>query len=217
MGSSFGSSRSVFEKLFRMLIVLMSVIMGGTDGALAAILQQTSPTPVTYTEGTHYSVMSFSATGDVTAGVFGVDIQLGLGNTSTSGCEVADFAGFVAGSIALIQRGICSFEQKAENASAAGAAGVLIFNQGNAPTSDRMDLFFGTLGSDYTGGIPVMGLTYALGEELSQTPGLVMHMQVIQDDLAVPEPGSLALLGIAAIILVATRHRMTASDDCRRI
>ena len=29
---------------------------------------------------------------------------------STSGCEAADFAGFFAGNIALIQRGTCTFE-----------------------------------------------------------------------------------------------------------
>ena len=53
------------------------------------------------------------------------------GNTSTSGCEASDFAGFPAGNIALLQRGTCTFEIKAENAAAAGAVGIVIFNQGN--------------------------------------------------------------------------------------
>ena len=44
-----------------------------------------------------------------------------------------DFAGFLAGQIALIQRGGCSFALKAHNAQAAGAARVIIFNQGNTP------------------------------------------------------------------------------------
>ena len=47
--------------------------------------------------------------------------DLGRGNASTSGCEIEDFAGFTAGNIALIQRGACSFQQKAENAEASGA------------------------------------------------------------------------------------------------
>ena len=67
----------------------------------------------------------------MTAAVTAVDLQLGLGNTSTSGCEAADFAGFPAGNIALLQRGTCTFELKAENAAAAGAVGIVIFNQGN--------------------------------------------------------------------------------------
>ena len=40
--------------------------------------------------------------------------------SSTSGCEPSDFAGFPAGSIALIQRGTCGFNQKALNAMARG-------------------------------------------------------------------------------------------------
>lgn len=35
------------------------------------------------------------------------------------------------GNIALIQRGGCSFQLKAENAAKAGAVGAIIFNQGD--------------------------------------------------------------------------------------
>ena len=51
-------------------------------------------------------------------------------STSTSGCEPADFADFTAGNVALIQRGTCDFAVKAENAEAAGASAVIIFNEG---------------------------------------------------------------------------------------
>jgi hypothetical protein len=61
--------------------------------------------------------------GDVTAAVTPVKLQFGIGNTSTSGCQASDFAGFPAGNIALLQRGDCTFEIKAENAAAAGAVG----------------------------------------------------------------------------------------------
>lgn len=50
--------------------------------------------------------------------------------SSASGCTPADFAGFTAGRIALIQRGTCNFGEKVLNAQASGAAGVVIFNEG---------------------------------------------------------------------------------------
>jgi Zn-dependent M28 family amino/carboxypeptidase len=137
-------------------------------------LEQTAPGAVSYVEGVDFDVMSQSEPGDVTAAVTAVDLQLGLGNTSSSGCEAADFAGFPAGNIALIQRGTCTFEAKAENAAAAGAAGVIIFNQGNTPA--RLGLIGGTVGDGYTGGVPVFDATYARGEEWAGTAGLVLHM-----------------------------------------
>lgn len=149
----------------------------GYDGFLPlgpSALEQLSPGSVTYTERLDYQVMSQSDAGDVSAPVTAVDLDLGLGNASTSGCEPADFAGFPAGNIALLQRGACNFSLKAENAAAAGAVGVIIFNQGNTP--DRTGLSGGTLGTGYAGGIPVLFATYALGEELAMTTGLSMRL-----------------------------------------
>jgi Zn-dependent M28 family amino/carboxypeptidase len=141
-----------------------------------ATLEQTAPGAVSYVEGTDFQLLEQTDPGEVTGTVTAVDLQLGLGNTSTSGCEVADFAGFPAGNIALIQRGTCTFEAKAENAAAAGAIGVIVFNQGNTP--ERSGLLAGTLGAGNTAGIPVVGTTYDLGVEWDSTPGLVMHMIV---------------------------------------
>ena len=129
-----------------------------------ALLQQLTPVNAVYDTG------PFTGTGygDVTAAVTPVDLQLGLGNTSSSGCEAADFAGFAAGGIALIQRGTCSFAIKALNAAAAGAAAVIIFNQGNTAGADRNDLIVGTLGGTNVVAIPVVGSSYANGVALSQ-------------------------------------------------
>lgn len=121
-----------------------------------------------------------SGPGDVNAAVTPVDLQLGLGNTSTSGCDVGDFAGFPAGSIALIQRGGCNFSIKAVNAEAAGAGGVILFNQGNDETAARQDLIVGTLGGPNVVGIPVVGASYEQGVALSQA-GSTAHVFV-------PEP-----------------------------
>ena len=139
-------------------------------------LEQTAPTPTTYVEDVDYTLMSQTDAGDVSGPVASVDLDLGPGNSSTSGCEPADYAGFPAGSIAIVQRGACSFQDKAENASNAGAIGVIIFNQGNSP--DREGLINGTLSAEYSGGIPVVFATYALGESFIATPGLQLHMVV---------------------------------------
>ena len=62
---------------------------------------------------------------------------------TTSGCEAADFAGMPAGSIALMQRGTCTFGQKADNANAAGAVAAIIFNDGG--DAGRVAVINGTL------------------------------------------------------------------------
>lgn len=49
--------------------------------------------------------------------------------TTTDGCSPFANAAAVAGNIALIERGFCGFAVKARNASAAGAVGVIIYNQ----------------------------------------------------------------------------------------
>ena len=61
---------------------------------------------------------------DVVAAVDAVE----AGGTSTDGCSPFSNAGAVSGKIALIERGLCGFAQKAKNAGDAGAVGVLIYN-----------------------------------------------------------------------------------------
>ncbi len=137
-------------------------------------LSQTAPVPTVYVEGTDFEVMAQSEPGDVTARVTGVDLNLVGTRASSSGCEAADFAGFPAGDIALIQRGTCTFQLKAENAAAAGAVGAIVFNQGNSP--DREGIINGTLQAGYSGGIPVVDATFARGAEWANTAGLVMRI-----------------------------------------
>src|SRR5205085_26604 len=69
---------------------------------------------------------------------------------------------FVAGRIALIQRGTCTFSQKIANAQAAGATGVIIFNEGN--TAARSGVFSGSLSS--VPPIPVAFVSFAEGQDL---------------------------------------------------
>jgi hypothetical protein len=48
--------------------------------------------------------------------------------TTTDGCSPFSNAAAIAGNIALIERGLCGFAQKARNATDAGAIGVIIYN-----------------------------------------------------------------------------------------
>ncbi|MEX5297852.1 M20/M25/M40 family metallo-hydrolase [Kocuria sp. CPCC 205292] len=128
--------------------------------------QEVSPATVS-ADGTQIAaedvaVMTYSGTGSVTAPVQAVDTD-GTAGASTSGCEAADFADFVPGHVALIQRGACSFAVKAANAEAAGASAVLIFNSG-APGSEG--LLNGTLGSPEATTLPTVGLSHQAGVDL---------------------------------------------------
>ncbi|MEU7695556.1 M28 family metallopeptidase [Microbispora hainanensis] len=138
-----------------------------------ALLQRTAPSPKTYAptppDGSsvgEFATMTYSGSGDVTGAVADVDLMLPPGpeaNASTSGCETSDFAGFPAGAVALVQRGTCTFQVKAENAQAAGASAVIIMNEGQPGRTDTLQ---GTLGEP-TVHIPVVGVSFAVGQELS--------------------------------------------------
>ncbi len=131
---------------------------------------QTAPTPTTYVDQVDYDVMDCSGNGTATGLVVPIDLQLTTPNTSTSGCEAADFGPNVVGNIALLQRGTCPFGQKVTNAEAAGAIGAIVMNQGNTTTPDRVDLFLGTLGNPV--GIPAVSVSYPRGVAFAGTANL---------------------------------------------
>ncbi len=145
------------------------------------VLEQVSPNPVVYPPNdlAGFFTMQYSGSGDVTALVQPtVDVIIPpdpVPGTSNSGCEPEDFDGFVEGNIALVQRGTCTFAQKAINAEAAGAAGVIIFNEGQP---GRTDAILGTLGAPDVS-IPVVGASFAIGEELynlDQAGDVTVHL-----------------------------------------
>ena len=166
-------------------------------------LQQLTPVSATYATG----AFTNSGSGAVTAAVTAIDVNLVPPRITTSGCDgqfteaavgapiVPDPAGpddfvnsgFVAGQIALIQRGGCSFALKATNAMAAGAAAVIIFNQGNDPT--REGLIVGTL-VPVVATIPVVGASFADGAALAQ-PASTAFVEV-------PAPQSITLENVLA-------------------
>jgi Zn-dependent M28 family amino/carboxypeptidase len=108
-----------------------------------------------------------SGSADVTAPLRAVKLELtDTPAASTSGCDAHDFDGFARGAIALVRRGTCTFQVKAENAVAAGAVGVVIMNEG---TAGRTDGFSGLLNK--TVSIPVVGISYDHGRALEQRLG----------------------------------------------
>jgi hypothetical protein len=94
--------------------------------------RELSPTSHTYILATEWN--AGQSIGNTTADIQpagGIIIPPTPTSSSTSGCTAGDFAGFVAGRVALVQRGGCNFGVKVLNAQAAGASGVVIFNEGN--------------------------------------------------------------------------------------
>jgi Zn-dependent M28 family amino/carboxypeptidase len=129
---------------------------------------QTAPTARTFTPEEEFATFDFSGSGDVTGPLVPVDVVVPIGNnppsTSTSGCEAEDFAGFPAGAVALMQRGTCTFEIKAANATAAGAVGAVIFNEGQP---GRDEVLSGTATNPQS--IPLIGTSYAIGAALVES------------------------------------------------
>jgi Zn-dependent M28 family amino/carboxypeptidase len=122
-----------------------------------AELAQISPTRERYAEGKHFVPLRYSGSGEVEAALHAVDPD-----SETSGCESSDFDGFPSGAIALIRRGGCFFFIKVENAAEAGAAAVLVFNDGSPGHEMPMEA---TLIRPAE--VPALSIANDLGEELA--------------------------------------------------
>lgn len=148
-----------------------------------AAFEQLTPDAVTYAptppDGSSvgdFVTMEYSGSGEATGVVQPVDVVIPPGaepNSSTSGCEASDFAGFPAGAVALVQRGTCPFYDKAVNAQAAGASAVIIFNEGQ---EGRTDVFGGTLGAPDVS-VPVISTSYAIGADLASPAGTTVRIK----------------------------------------
>jgi hypothetical protein len=148
-------------------------------------MSEVSPTPHDYALSTEFNP-------GLSIGTTSADLQP-AGHTlipptggSTSGCDPSDFSDFVAGRIALIQRGTCTFSQKVQNAQDAGASGVILFNEGNTP--ERTSVFSGSLTGVPT--IPVAFTSFDIGNDLYN-----QYQQAVANSTALPHM-SLAFQGI---------------------
>ena len=147
------------------------------------VLREESPTPRSFGLGTDFNpgpVAGSTSAKLQPAG--GIVVPATPAPSSASGCQASDFAGFLPGNIALIQRGTCTFAQKVANAEAAGASAAVIFNEGNP---GRTGVFAGSLAG--TEHIPVLFTSYGIGTQLlaQYSPGvgpvLTVDVKAIED------------------------------------
>jgi Zn-dependent M28 family amino/carboxypeptidase len=108
-------------------------------------------------------VMRYSPSGSVTGTLASPSVA--------TGCAASDWAGFPAGSIALVSRGVCSFGQKSLNAAEAGASGTIIYNN----TAGALNGTLGTPGLAYT---PTTGINQADGQALLAAGAVTVTMEI---------------------------------------
>ncbi|MEY2521754.1 MAG: hypothetical protein QOJ66_319 [Ilumatobacteraceae bacterium] len=153
-----------------------------------------SPTARTFVLDTDFSAGPAAGTviGKTVEAAGGIIIPPTATPSSSSGCTAADFDGFVAGNVALVQRGTCTFGTKALNAQAAGASGIIIFNEGNP---GRTGAFGGILtdaaGNPVSPTIPVMFTSFAVGSSLFDETSTATPPVVSIDVRAVSNPNAL--------------------------
>jgi hypothetical protein len=87
----------------------------------------------------------------------GVTAALAAPAGAATGCKSSDWAGFPAGSIALVSRGVCAFAAKSEMAKAHGAVAAIVYNN----TDGALNGTLGGPGDDYA---PITGVTQAEGQ-----------------------------------------------------
>lgn len=95
-------------------------------------------------------IMTYTPGGQATAPIVAV-VSLG--------CTPADYPAEVAGNIALVSRGTCTFSDKSLSAKAAGAVGLIVYN-------NEEGLIAGTLGTPLLDYAPVVGISQADGQDI---------------------------------------------------
>ncbi len=153
----------------------MRMFLWSASVALAKVL---SPAAVAGTKNAgiaEFGPQGFDFTGDL---VLALDEANPTGPTTTDGCTPFTNAAAVAGRIAVVDRGVCLFVVKVQNAQAAGAVGALILNN-VGPGVTHMT------GDDTSIAIPSVLIPLADGEaikaQLAQSTTVSMRMARASD------------------------------------
>ncbi len=127
----------------------MYIFDGASTGGLSVA---TAPAQTFAVEGATFGPQSFTVSG-----------ELALAQSGTSALACTAITNAVSGKIALVDRGTCTFAQKAQAAQAAGAAGVIIMDNvaGSTPPS---------LQGNGSVTIPTLSVTKIAGQSLRALP-----------------------------------------------
>lgn len=148
------------------------------SGPSFAELQVLTPAPLAGTKSVGLAGFGndqFDTSGTV---VLATDDQ---GTDTSDACE--SLTNDVTGKIVLVHRGLCSFVQKAQNAQAAGAIGIIVTNVATS-AQPTVPPFMGGTSSDVT--IPILSLALADGQALeAAVPGgaTIRMRRLLQTDL----------------------------------
>jgi Zn-dependent M28 family amino/carboxypeptidase len=133
-------------------VTLQDVPLEITYISLPRVFEQTKPIAKKYADNVDYIPFIGSGAGDISG-----DVQT---PGDVAGCSMADFKGFSAGNVALVQRGTCAIRVKVNNAIQSGAKAVIVYN--NTPGT-----LFAGLGSPIPSETtPIIFATPELGAEL---------------------------------------------------
>ena len=91
------------------------------------------------------------------------------------GCNAADYGVLPANSIAIIQRGVCTFVEKGAAAEAAGAVGVIVVNRDDITDPNELPTFIGYVPTDFD--IPMIGVGNGVKATLDGSDGVAATLK----------------------------------------
>ncbi|WP_231443510.1 M28 family peptidase [Brevibacterium zhoupengii] len=113
-------------------------------------------TPASYTEGTDEPLTDLPV-------ALPVDDDYSDLAGGQLGCAASDFDDSAEGALVLVARGTCSFGEKTQAATDAGAAAVILYNNDTSAPDETLNA---TLGERVENGAPTVGVSYNIGNDL---------------------------------------------------
>lgn len=113
-------------------------------------------TPASYTEGTEEPLADLPV-------ALPVDDDYSDLAGGQLGCAASDFDDSAEGALVLVARGSCSFGEKTQAATDAGAAAVILYNNDTSAPDETLNA---TLGERVENGAPTVGTSYNIGNDL---------------------------------------------------